>query len=237
MTGTAAKARGCVKFAKLGVSAYAHHPYTKGGLSDPRSPVRSDEITIATAPRLYRILDGAARLGRVPRGLAVHYTEFGFQTNPPDPLGASFEAQAQYLNESDYIAYRDARVQSVAQYKLNDDFDLGAFQTGLRLYDGTPKPAWEAWRLPLYVAKAGRRAVRVYGQVRPAADESTEFVEIQRRATKDGPFETVRTVTVRARKGHFHVKIKRAGGTWRLQWTPSSGGTALLSREATPGRR
>src|SRR5439155_23900681 len=40
------------------------------------------------------------------------------------------------------------------------------FQTGLRFDKGPPKPAWNAYRLPLVVRTAGR-GVRIWGRVRP----------------------------------------------------------------------
>ena len=36
------------------------------------------------------------------------------------------------MNQSDWVAFRDPRIRSVAQYKLVDDPDLAGFQTGLR---------------------------------------------------------------------------------------------------------
>ena len=76
--------------------------------------------------------------------------------------------QATYINQSDWVAFRDRRIRSVAQYKLVDDPDLGGFQTGLRFASGEPKPSYDAYRLPIWVSRQGSR-LRVYGQVRPAA--------------------------------------------------------------------
>ena len=43
--------------------------------------------------------------------------------------------QAEYINQSDWIAYNNARVKTVAQYKIVDDESIGAgFQMGLRLF-------------------------------------------------------------------------------------------------------
>jgi hypothetical protein len=190
------------------------------------------EITVGSASRLKRLLDQGGRARRIPRRLPIHYTEFGFQTNPPDRIfGVRPAQQAAYLNESDWIAYRDPRIRATAQYKLIDEAALSSFQSGLRFLDGTAKPAYAAWQLPIWVVRRGS-GVRVWGQVRPAADSAAVSVEVQHRPAGSGGFETVQTVAVGSRKGFFLVTIpNRSGGTWRLR---SSG---LESREADVARR
>ena len=135
----------------------------------PLSRTNAGEITIGTASRLTRLLDQAARAKRIPARLPIHYTEHGWQTNPPDQLfGVTQDQQAEYINQSDWIAYNNARVHTVAQYKLVDDENIGSgFQMGLKLLDGTIKPAYAAYKLPIWVSGTGTE-VTVYGQVRPA---------------------------------------------------------------------
>ena len=89
--------------------------------------------------RLKTILRQAARSAAASRaGLPIYYTEFGFQTNPPghDLRRVARAARPQWLNQSDWIAWHDPQVKSVAQYELRDEADLAAFQTGLRFIDG-----------------------------------------------------------------------------------------------------
>lgn len=220
----------CRSFAPIRVSGFAHHPYIRGGSAAPTTPPRGDEITIGSLSRLTRILDRAGSYGRIPRGLGVFYTEFGFQTSPPDrTLGVPLSAQARYINQSDWIAFRQSRVRSVAQYPLRDDAGLGGFQSGLRFSDGRAKPSLAAYRLPIWVVARGR-SVTVFGQVRPAADGARETVEIQQRSFS-GRFRTVKRVTTSNRKGFILVKLANRSGLWRLRWTPSAGGSALVSRE------
>jgi hypothetical protein len=226
LQGAEVRRYGCRHFRRLAVSGFAHHPYQRGGSRPPAArPQGRDEITISTAGRLRRVLDQGGRAGRIPRHLPVYYTEFGFQTNPPDRLfGVRVAKQAAYINQSDWIAYRDSRVRAVAQYKLVDDFAASSFQSGLRFVNGRAKPGYAAYRLPIWVSKSGSR-VRVYGQLRPAPDATPQAVQIQVRP-KGGAFATVQTVTVRSRRGQFVVRVPKRAGVWRLAW----GG--LLSREA-----
>jgi hypothetical protein len=41
---------------------------------------------------------------------------------------------------------------------------------------------------------------------------------------------------VRSRKGFLNTKVPKRTGVWRLSWTPSTGGGAIFSRVARPGR-
>ena len=138
------------------------------------------------------MLDAAARARRIPRRLPVYYTEFGFQTNPPDRIfGVRVALQPAYLNQSDWMAYRDRRVRGVGQYKLVDDAPLPSFQSGLRFGDGRPKPGYAAYRLPIWVSGRGAR-LRVYGQVRPArerhaADRADPAAAAEGRRVRDRP--------------------------------------------------
>jgi hypothetical protein len=223
-------------FGRLAVTGFAHHPYTRGGSQPPTSRGSSAEITISSISRLKAIIRQAGAKRRVPKHLPIQYTEFGFQTNPPDGLfGVSLAKQAAWINESDFIAWHDPSVRAVAQYEMRDEASLAAFQTGLRFLDGRAKPAWAAYRLPLWVARRGSKLL-VWGQLRPAADGAVEQVDIQNAPRANGTFTSVKTVPVTSRKGFFNVKLPKRAGVWRVSWTPSTGGAAVLSRVARPAR-
>jgi hypothetical protein len=238
LRGGALKAAGCKGFKRLGVNGFAHHPYTRGGSQPPLVRTLPTEITIATPSRLHRLLDRGAGAGIVPRKLPIWYTEFGFQTNPPDPLfGVPLLQQAVYLNQSDYLAARDKRVKSVAQYKLVDEQDQASFQTGLERY-GTlaHKPAYAAYQLPIWAVRRGA-SIAIYGQVRPAPAGSLETVLLQNAAKVGATWTTVKTISVHSATGQFRTTTPRKAGFWRLRWTPAAGGATRTSRVARAGRR
>jgi hypothetical protein len=237
LRGRAARDRGCRGFTRLAVTGFAHHPYTRGGSRPPLSALEPDEITVRNPGRLTTLLDRAARLRRIPPRLPVLYTEFGFQTRPPDEVfGVPLARQADYLDQSAWLAFRTPRVRAAAQYKLVDDQAVGAFQSGLRFADGRAKPAHTTFPLPVWVTRTGS-GVRVWGQVRPATDGARETVEIQRAARRGGAFATVARVAVASAKGTFLASVRRRGGVWRLRWTPAAGGAAVTSRTASPAGR
>jgi hypothetical protein len=238
LIGTLAAVTGCREPSPLRVTGFAHHPYTQGGSKPPTTRgKRTTEITIASIGRLERILDAAARRGRIRRALPIHFTEFGFQTNPPDLLfGVSPALQAQYMNQSDWIAYRNPRIWAVAQYKVVDDTVVSSFQSGVRFWDGVAKPSYAAYRLPLWVARKGNARLRVYGQVRPLAAGAQARVQLQNAALGAGPFRTVRTIAVDSANNSFLVTIGRREGRWRLRWRAPDG-SLLRSREAVAAPR
>ena len=227
LTGTEGRDQRCGGYKRLNVTGYAHHPYTRGGSRPPRSRTNKGEITINMASRLTRLLDNAAKAKRVPAGLPIHYTEHGWQTKPDLIFGVTDDQQAEYINESDWIAYNNARVHTVAQYKIVDDENVGAgFQMGLRLFSGGGrKPAYDAYKLPIWVARNGSN-VTVYGQARPADPGAPLQVDVQNAASAGASFQTVATVPVASANGTFTVDLPNTGGLWRLRWN------GLTSRQA-----
>jgi hypothetical protein len=227
LTGSKSSVEHCGHYKKLNVTGYAHHPYTRGGSRPPLSKVNPGEITIADASRLTKLLDAAARAKRIPAHLPVYYTEQGWQTNPPDNLfGVTPDQQAEYINQSDWIAYNNSRVLSVAQYLLQDTPPQPAFQTALRFPNGSPKPAYAAYQLPIWVVSKGAN-VLVYGQVRPAPNGSAQTVTIQAAAGPGSPYTDVQSVAVTSPNGTFTATAPAsAGSVWRLVWGN------LVSRQA-----
>ncbi len=232
---TAAAALGCAGYSRLAVTGISHHPYTRGGSQPPTAKGNANEITVSSIGRLKTLLKQAAARGRIRSDLPIYYTEYGFQTNPPDiNFGVSLTKQAAYINESDWLVFHDRQVRSVAQYELRDEAALSAFQTGLRFVDGRPKPSFDAYRLPLWVTPAGS-SVRIWGQVRPAEDGVLENVDIQG-ARPGENFTTLKTVQTTNRKGFLETTMPRGENSyWRLRWEPKDG-PAIVSRAAGVGR-
>ena len=150
--------KGCRGFRGFDIDGYAHHPY------GPTSRVaeHADIVSLLVIGRLRRYLDRAAAAGRLPSRLPIYSTEFGLQSNPPDPTARlSMEEQAQLLNEMEERSYRvGPRLRSYAQYLLYDDPARegstqeqvwSGFQTGLRFAGGEAKPAY---RCLLYTSDA-----------------------------------------------------------------------------------
>ena len=92
------------------------------------------------------------------------------------------------MSRSEWIAYRNPRVASHAQYQMIDTpifepADRGLWQGGLRFADGRMKPGvYAAYRLPLFVRLLGPSRVEVWGAARPGGRGAA--VQIQSRTGK-----------------------------------------------------
>jgi hypothetical protein len=234
--GRVAVEQGCQGAQRLEATAIAHHPYVRGGSRSPLTPARRDEITISSISRLKTILRRAARQGMLPGGLPLYYTEYGFQSNPPDrTLGVPLSRMAAYLDESEWIAYRDGAVRGLAQYLLRDDPQLGGFQSGLEFLDGRAKPALDAYRLPIWVVRHGV-SVTVFGRVRPTQGRGQGRVRIQLRLPGHRSFSDFLSATPNP-SGFFLVRHWSRRATWRALWEPPDGSAALVSRVAHESSR
>ncbi len=133
-----------------------------------------EDAAIADLPAVERTLDALTRTGGLARRQDLYLTEFGYQTDPPDPIsGVAPSLQARWLAESAYVAWRDPRVRNLTQYVWRDEpvGPPGHGPQALRevaervLYaDGRPKPALATFPLPLH-ADLGRGIL--WGMVRP----------------------------------------------------------------------
>jgi hypothetical protein len=111
-----------------------------------------------------------ARVGKdFGAGTRVWLTEFGYQTNPPDPyLGVSPARQTLYIGEAALRAYLEPKVDMLIQFLIQDEPELDRWQSGVMTANGKLKPSYLALRLPLAeVSRVGRKTT-LWGQIRPA---------------------------------------------------------------------
>ena len=198
-----------------GVDGFAYHPYTRplGPLVREPSP---DDATIRSYGRIFRALDSARERGRLrsAKKLPIWNTEFGFQTNPPDPgFGAEIARVPKFWSLSElWFSYSNRRVKTISQYTMNDTpGDPSLWQSGLRFADGRLKTdIYDNFRLPILVRQLGPGAVEVRGAARPGGPGSV--VQIFQRGRK-GPFKPLGgPMTVRNVRGYFvaRFRIRRA---------------------------
>ena len=156
----------------------------------------------------------------------VWNTEFDFQSDPPDPYGATLRLIPGFMSESEWIAWRNPRVASHSQYLMYDAplrsrDEIGLWQGGLRFNNGRPKPGvYAAYRMPLFVRLLGPRAVEVWGAARPGGAGAS--VQIQSRLG-NGPYSEARVVTVGNVRGYYRVRL-RVSNAARRTFRASSGG-------------
>jgi hypothetical protein len=150
--------------------ALAHHPYEVA--SPETKALNPDDVSAPDLGKLTRAVDMAVRLRRalprVHKGLWV--TEFSYDSNPPNPQAISLATQARWLEESLYVFWRQG-ADAVVWYLIRDQAPIPdyatAYESGVYLRDGTPKPSLEAFRFP-FVVEPRRRGSLAWGRA-PAA--------------------------------------------------------------------
>jgi hypothetical protein len=150
--------------------ALAHHPYEVA--SPLTKALNPDDVSAPDLGKLTRSVDKAVRLGRaLPRThKRLWVTEFSYDSNPPNPQAVSTATQARWLAESFYVFWHQG-ADTVVWYLIRDQAPIPdyatAYESGVYLRDGTPKPALEAFRFP-FVVEPRRHGSLAWGRA-PAA--------------------------------------------------------------------
>jgi hypothetical protein len=179
--------------------------------------------------------------GQIP----MYLTEFGYESNPPNPYVKNSTAQqAAWINQAEYMAWTMPYVRSINQFELIDSRPRtqyprgsksywGSFMTGLEFVGGKPKPALDAFRLPLWLPNAHHGGnVTVWGQLRPADHTQPQFAVIEFAPGRSQSFQVVTVVETLSPEGFFlaHMALPSAGVV-RVAWLAPSG-SVYYSRSA-----
>jgi hypothetical protein len=253
LRGTTAAALGCPTSGTTGafVSAhpalfhaagYAHHPYSFD--HPPTTRFTQGVITLANLGSFERVLDRSLAAYGQPTGMPIYATEWGYKTNPPNPfVHTSLTQQATWLNQGEYMTWRDPRIRALAQFLLYDDRPRqgatpgtlsywSTFQSGLFYAGGRAKPSLAAFRLPIWVPHAHHGAsVTVWGEIRPAAHDQVQYAEVEYRAGSRAPWENLVEVATSNPEGFLlsHIAIAHSGQI-RLAWADPATGAVDHSR-------
>jgi hypothetical protein len=212
----------CAGFEPLPGDGWSHHPYSGGLPPFERDPL-PQTVRMGDLDRLTDLLGALADAGRTAKQLPLYVTEYGYQTNPPDPTwDTTLAEQARWLSEAEKIARDNPAVRSVAQFLLRDvparpgpdaATRWADFQTGLRFSNGDPKPAFAAYELPLVARREGAGRVSFWGLVRGASGPVPARVELLVPDTGWRPLAEVQT----GDDGTFEVSAETdPAGTFRL---------------------
>jgi hypothetical protein len=258
LRGAAATARGCpaggepegLPAAHPGLfqaTGFAHHPYSFSLAPWIRSR-DPDYATIADLGRLEHTLDAIFADYGQRRRIPLYFTEYGYQSRPPDPYVPFSQAQqAEFINYAEYVSWRDPRVRAFTQFLLYDDqpkagTPVGSrsywstFQTGLIDLSGHRKPAYAAYQMPLYlpVARVRRgQRVTVWGMLRPASPGSGQTVLLEFRRSGQASWRPLADVPAGGQRHYYTARVSVPGsGVIRASWVDPATGQALTSRSA-----
>jgi hypothetical protein len=157
--------------------ALAMDPYEAG--SPTTHAYYADDVSAPDLGKLTSILNRANTQHRVlPQGhKQLWVTEFSYDSKPPNPTAVSLATQAKWLEESFYLFWKQG-VSTAVWYLVRDQAGTAyttTYYSGVYFNNGTPKPAYEAFRFPFVVWPNGRQAT-VWG-----ISPRTGTVTVQRR--------------------------------------------------------
>lgn len=172
---------------------FSYHPHSVHLAPDQHDP-QPDNAAIGDTKRLEKALDRTTAAGVMTPTTGsrfnLYFTEFGYQTKPPDPIsGVTPAQQAAWVQWADYLAWRDPRVKNVTQYEWIDEptkvaTKTGAlyagWQSGLLFVDGGEKPLARAFPNPFFVDALPHLRARFWGQVRPGGASPVALQETTR---------------------------------------------------------
>ncbi|WP_372789929.1 cellulase family glycosylhydrolase [Paraconexibacter sp.] len=234
------------------VTGLAHHPYelTRAPDVEPEDP---EFFTTGNLRALGSLMGrvflryGAAIPGDGKGGFPLYLTEYGYQTDPPDPTGVSRARQAAYLNQAEWITARNRAVKTLSQFLLFDDKPVegatklqqygATFQSGLSTDAGRRKPAYAAYRFPIHVRRTtinrGSLAT-VWGLLRAGRPKTRETVRIEGRPSGAKRYRTLRTVRADALRGYLQARVRlRRTTRVRLSWRDPRTKSVQRSRSVT----
>ena len=197
--------------------------------------INADYATFPVLKRVARALDKTTRAYGSGKRFPIYNDEYGYITSPPSRKGKGYPTPAKaaiYLNQAEYLSYKNPRIAAYDQFLLNDprlNSKGGAFSSGLFTVKGKPKATLAAYRLPVWLPKATVHAgsrTEIWGGARPAAFAASAHaataptVGIQMQKGGHGAWTTITTVKVSSKTGDFDIHSKLPySGNLRLAYT------------------
>jgi hypothetical protein len=206
----------CKHFKPATADGFAYHPHGIRLAPNKHSKNR-DDAQIGDLSRLAAVLDKVTSKGgikvRGAKRFPLYLTEYAYQTNPPDKYaGVSPSAQAKYLRQGAYLAWKNSRVRNLTQYVYIDEPGGGfGWQSGLIYTNGTPKPSLAVFPIPFWAQKIKKGSVQLWGQVRPGG--GSQPVQLQHRV--GSTWVTIATATTDSHGFYFRTVPNPATTTYR----------------------
>jgi hypothetical protein len=147
---------------------FAHHPIDNTGGGPLQSGPTKFDASTPDLGRVVAILRGAERAGTtLPGKHPVWVTEYWWDSNPPNPSGASLAVQARWVEQSLFLFWK-AGANTAINFNIRDsDFRptvRAGYQAGLFFDNGRPKPALTAFHFPFVTERINRAALLAWGK-------------------------------------------------------------------------
>ncbi|HSC21357.1 MAG TPA: hypothetical protein VLC07_06475 [Solirubrobacterales bacterium] len=232
MTGTNAKPRptktGCEGGVNLDI--FDIHPYTTGG---PTHEGGANDVEMGDIGKLQTLLAAADKAGRINSVFArtpLWISEFGWDTNPPDPGGLTMKIEKQWIAEALYESWRWG-VANFMWYSLSDKDPTpaaGELQTGLYFWAPNaageqPKEILQAFRFPFVAIRQGK-GLKIWGRT-----PTSRGGRVKIQALREGRWTKLAAARANG-AGVFQLFLKSAYGKNR-----KGSIRALFGAESSPG--
>jgi hypothetical protein len=210
---------------------FAHQAIDNTGQGPLQSGPTKFDVSTPDLGRVVGILRAAERLGTVSGGgHRVWVTEFWWDSNPPNPVGAPLLTQARWIEHSLYLFWK-AGADTAINFQIVDSTNYpntrNGFQSGLYSLDGSPKPALTAFRFPFVTERINKRTLRGWGK----SPEAGQLLIQQQRGAR---WKTVKKLNVG--KGAVFTTKLRLRGKQRLRAVVGSS-TSLTWKQAAFAKR
>jgi hypothetical protein len=138
----------------------SHHPIAVN--QGPRyTAEHPDDVSAGDFEKVTRTARDAEKLGTLPGGRhPLWVTEYWWLTKPPSPSGVTAKKQAQWIEESLYVFWKDGASVAI-DYLLRDD---PTYATGLFTSGGRKKPAYRAFSFPFVTDRRSRKRIIAWGK-------------------------------------------------------------------------
>jgi hypothetical protein len=197
----------CAGAGPVHADGLALHPYSLH-TSPAAASANPDDAAIGDLRRVAGLVAALHGAGRIDREWPLYLTEYGYETPPPPPQSEPTPGPpGGDRGWAAFLAQREPSTRMFAQFLLRDiDAAESGFpkrsrrhwrdwQTGLLYADGRPKPAAQAFKIPLHAQYAigadGRPALLLYGGARPG--DGRKVVRLERQDATTGRWSPVRT--------------------------------------------
>jgi RTX calcium-binding nonapeptide repeat (4 copies)/Cellulase (glycosyl hydrolase family 5) len=232
------RTEGCPGPAQFDVLAHQAIDNTGGG--PLKSGPDADDASTPDLGRIVGVLRAAESLGTLPGSHPVWVTEFWWDSNPPNPVGAPLDIQAAWLEQSLYLFWK-AGASAAINFAIRDStlypVTRNGYQSGLFFLDGSAKPALTAFRFPFVTERINRETLRAWGK---APEGGTLLIQRQQGADwvtiKELPVSQGAVFDTELRSsGPFPAAALRAtvGASHSLVWQQSDNESTCKGNPAT----
>jgi hypothetical protein len=202
---------------------FAHQAIDNTGSGPLKSGPNRYDASTPDLGRVVKVLRAAERVGTLRGSHPVWVTEFWWDSNPPNPVGAPLGVQARWVEQTLFLFWK-AGASVAVDFQIGDTTDRpdvhAGFQSGVFFGNGQPKPSLTAFRFPFVTERINKRKIRAWGK---APEGGT--LRIQRQ--QGTAWVTIKTLKV-SKGAVFLTKLRSSGKKGKMPLRATVGASQSL---------